>query len=241
MSKSSFFEVLAMGRPCAYICGFSTNEYADLGKALGELGIDAIHIRDEKSVLDSICRGIADVLLLDSFLAENSRHVLFALPRETMCPVIIFSRRDSERYELGCFEAGVDDYIVWPHSPRVAAARTRSLLKRQGKSIGVERIVIGNLVLFPELFRAYSGGEDLFLSPGDFKLLCHLANNAGKVLTREQIQNEIWNYECSSSPRAVDTQIKRLRRAIEAKDSRVAIQSVYGVGYKLVMSGPFFE
>ncbi|MBE7018094.1 MAG: response regulator transcription factor [Ruminococcaceae bacterium] len=223
------------------ICGFSQDEYAELSAVLADIGIDSFHAYAVHSALYAINRGASDLLFLDSDFAEDYRPLLFALPQEAMCPVIVFGRRHSEAFELGSFEAGADDYIVWPHSPRIAAARANALLKRCGKSVEVERILVGNLVLYPGLYRAFSGGKEIFLAPGDNKLLCLLARNVGKVLTREQIQNEIWSYDYDSSPRAVDTQVKRLRKAMAGMNTGVAIRSVYGVGYKLVLNNNFFE
>lgn len=230
-----------MKRVSVLICGFSSNEYASLSAALAEIGIVSVHASDIRSVLYLISMGTSDMMFLDSAFAESFRPLLFTLPQEAMCPVIVFGRRHSEKFELGCFESGAQDYIIWPGSPRVAAARANAILKRSGNALAAKRTIIGNLVLFPELFRAFSCGKDLALSPGDLKLLCHLASNMGKVLTREQIQNEIWNYDCCSSPRAVDTQVKRLRKAMAGMNTGVAIRSVYGVGYKLVLCGNSFE
>lgn len=215
------------------ICGFGEEERKALTEALGERGSTVLSAcnADECRLLTR--RESADIQMFDSRLLHGPEAERFRrwLSNGGIAGVVV---GDNDRMEeLESLRLGADDYISRPLLPELAWLRVENLLSRMGVRRKEKTIEVAQLSLRRETFRAYLNGEPLELVPGDFKLLCCLAENPGKVMTREQLQNAVWGYEYCGSPRAVDTQIKRLRSAFKTGDPGFAIQSVYGVGYKL--------
>lgn len=148
-------------------------------------------------------------------------------------PLIFISRKNDEPDRVMGLRMGADDFIGKPFSLRELSARAEAVLRRTAPRSPDKSLSVAELSVYPEAFSVYVAGRKVELIPSDFKLLHHLCANVGKVLSREKLLDAVWGIESTGSQRSIDTQIKRIRRAVCLPDVHFAIRSIYGVGYKL--------
>lgn len=152
-------------------------------------------------------------------------------PETASLPIIILTAKDQESDKVVGLELGADDYITKPFSPRELMARVKSLLRRLERIEQVTRYVYGELVLDLPRHEVRFSGEKAVLTAKEFSLLEHFLKNRGKVLTREQILNELWGVDFFGTGRTVDVHIRRLREKIPILSD--AIETIPSLGYKL--------
>ncbi|WP_322348861.1 response regulator transcription factor [Jeotgalibaca ciconiae] len=199
--------------------GYASEEAAD--------GVSAIRKMEEKDY---------DMVLLDIMLPEiDGLEVIKEIRKIKDTPIIMITARGDEGQRVEGFQAGADDYIVKPFSPREVMLRVAAILKRT-KIEEPETIIISypELDIFPESRLVLAGGEPLTLTPKEFDLILYLAENPEKVFTREMLLKEVWRYDYFGDLRTVDTHIKRLREKLQKKSLYVSkmIVTVWGTGYK---------
>lgn len=147
-------------------------------------------------------------------------------------PVIFLTARGEEYERLIGFNMGADDYIVKPFSPREMVARVKAVLKRSEAASTTEtKTTYGDITIDIEGREVKHKNDKINLAPKEFDLLVYLVKNSGKVLTREQITENVWEYEYFGDQRTVDTHIKKLREKLGDKTEKY-IKTVWGVGYK---------
>ncbi len=150
-------------------------------------------------------------------------------------PILMLTARSDSHDVVAGLEAGADDYVTKPFVPKELSARIRALLRRSGReNNGPEALVFGNLEILPEAGVVRRGGEEVALTRTEFRLLCELANNSGRVLSRESLLERVWGYDYFGDGRLVDVHIRRLRTKIEddPRDPRHVV-TVRGLGYKM--------
>jgi two-component system response regulator BaeR len=176
-----------------------------------------------------------DLLVLDLMLPGTDG---FTICRElrtfSTLPVIMVTARVEEIDRLLGLEIGADDYLCKPFSPRELVARVKALLRRsQDWAANREHAADGPLALDEERFEARWRGQLLELTAVEFRLLKALATRPGRVLSRGQLQHQLYNDHRIVSDRTVDSHIKNLRRKLADVDPEAdPIRSIYGVGYK---------
>ncbi|MBN1247148.1 MAG: response regulator transcription factor [Anaerolineae bacterium] len=157
-------------------------------------------------------------------------------------PIIMLTARDEEIDRVLGLELGADDYVVKPFSVRELLARVKAVLRRAQQPAQAEArppdteaaIHLGNLTVDPGRYVARWGATPLDLTTLEFEVLHALADQANRVLTREQLLEQVWGYEYLGDQRVVDAVIKRLRAKLrEADPEHDLIVTVRGVGYKL--------
>ena len=154
-------------------------------------------------------------------------------------PILIFTARDSDIDQVIGLEAGADDYVAKPVDPMVLLARTRALLRRTVQSAApvatVSDIVLGRLRISDASQQVWLDGKQIDLTTQEFELLCLLARNAGKVLSRKAIFRSMRGIEYDGLDRSIDGRISKLRRKLGDSATRpVRIKTVWGKGYLLV-------
>ena len=154
-------------------------------------------------------------------------------------PILIFTARDSDIDQVIGLEAGADDYVAKPVDPMVLLARTRALLRRTEQSAApaetVSDIVLGELRISDASQQVWLDGRQIDLTTQEFELLCLLARNAGKVLSRKAIFRSMRGIEYDGLDRSIDGRISKLRRKLGDSATRPArIKTVWGKGYLLV-------
>jgi len=149
-------------------------------------------------------------------------------------PIIMLTARDEDVDKIVGLELGADDYLTKPFNPRELVARVKAILRRQDRSIrpNDKPLHVADLTIDPPRREATINGEPIKLRAKEFDLLQAFAENKGIVLTREQLLNKVWGYDFYGETRTVDVHVAHLRKRL--KGSRVSIETVTGVGYKLV-------
>ena len=152
--------------------------------------------------------------------------------RHINTPVIILTARGEEYDKLAGLEAGADDYVVKPFSPRELVARVRAVLNRTlaHTDTAASVMTFGELAIDTASHTVRVSGEEVSLTPKEFDLLVFLASNKGIALSREKILQKVWNYDYFGEDRTVDTHVKMLRGHLGA--CRSYIVTVWGIGYK---------
>ena len=174
-----------------------------------------------------------DLALLDLSLADgNGFSVCSYIKSHGDLPVIFLTATDDEYSVVAGLDMGADDYMTKPVRPRELVSRIRSVLRRAGKNQSV--VSFGNLRIDTEKAMVTKNGEDLFLSALEYRLLLIFINNRGRVLTRSQILNDIWDAAGEYvNDNTLTVYIKRLRGKIEDDPAEpTLIQTVRGLGYK---------
>lgn len=181
----------------------------------------------------------ADLAILDINLpGMDGLSLCREIREEFPLPVIMLTARNSEEDKLTAFEAGADDYVPKPFSPRELVARVGTVLKRsapRAPSASSESVTLANvetsvLRLEGDNYRAFVSGVEAKLTKTEFLLLHHLARHAGKVVEREALMKETFGYGNYLYDRTIDTHVKNLRRKL---GDGVEIETVRGVGYRI--------
>lgn len=194
----------------------------------GEIAIDKFKNKRFDFVMLDIMLPKVDGIEVCREIRQQSRHV----------PILMLTAKDDEFDKVLGLELGADDYMTKPFSPRELMARVRAILRRvsedqQPKEEEIKKIEIGALTIYPENYEAYLNGEPIDLTPKEFELLLYLVNGKGKVITRDQLLNAVWNYEFVGDTRIVDVHISHLRDKIEPNTKKPTyIKTVRGLGYK---------
>ncbi|HVM11873.1 MAG TPA: response regulator transcription factor, partial [Actinomycetota bacterium] len=175
-----------------------------------------------------------DLVLLDLMLPDGNGRDLFAEMRSTSdVPVIIVTARGEEVDRVVGLELGADDYVVKPFSARELVARIRAVLRRAAPGGGGGTIRIGRVELDPEARLVTKDGEPVALAAREFDLLRLLMENAGRVLRREEIMDEVWDPHWFGPTKTLDVHISWLRKKLEddAAEPRY-ITTVRRVGFR---------
>lgn len=145
-------------------------------------------------------------------------------------PVIFLTARDSIEDRVTGLDIGADDYLVKPFSFEELSARLRVMTrKKYGGKTGV--ITVEDLIIDTASMRVERGGREISLSAKEYELLRYLASNKGVVLSREKIENHIWNYDYEGGTNVVDVYIRYLRKKLDEGEERKLIHTVRGAGY----------
>ena len=147
-------------------------------------------------------------------------------------PILFLTARDSIEDRVTGLDIGADDYLIKPFSFDELLARVRVLV-RKNSSHSTSLITVGDLTVDLATRRVSRGGKEINLSAKEFELLRYLSVNKGIVLSREKIENHIWNYDYEGGTNVVDVYIRYLRRKIDEGFETKLIHTVRGAGYVL--------
>lgn len=146
-------------------------------------------------------------------------------------PVIMLTARGTESDKVAGLDCGADDYVVKPFSPRELIARMRAVLRRGGTE-AEKNIVCGPLVMNQAHFSAKVDGKDVKLGLIEFKMLLVLASNPGRVYSRSQLLERVWDDAADFDERTIDVHVLRLRKQLAGTAAAGIVQTVRGVGYR---------
>ena len=146
-------------------------------------------------------------------------------------PIIMLTAKADERDELLGFQLGVDEYISKPFSPKVLVARVEAILRRSMPETTTKLLTLDGIVVDKDAHRVTIDGKEIELSYKEFELLTYFMEHQGIALSRENILNNVWNYDYFGDARTIDTHVKKLRSKMGEKGD--LIKTVWGMGYKL--------
>jgi two-component system, OmpR family, manganese sensing response regulator len=153
--------------------------------------------------------------------------------RGDLTPVLFLTAKDTLDDRVIGLDAGADDYLVKPFELRELLARVRALLRRVPNPTTPAKLQVEDLELEPDNQLAHVRGRRIELSEKETQLLAYLMENAGQLLTHEQIQAHLWGQSTPPSSNVLAALVRLLRRKIEVKGAPESIQTVYGKGYRL--------
>ena len=187
--------------------------------------------------LKQVERFAPDVVLLDVMLPDlDGFEIVRRLRRDGQkVPVLFLTARDAVDDKVRGLTLGGDDYVTKPFSLEEVVARVQVILRRQGVGSGASKLVLADLEMDDDAHIVRRGEHVIPLSPTEYKLLRYLLVNAGRVLTRAQILDHVWQYDFGGQATVVETYISYLRKKIDTLGPPL-IQTVRGVGYSARLS-----
>lgn len=195
-------------------------EYEGMNIHEAENGIEALRVFKEEKI---------DLVILDIMMPKmDGYETLKEMKKIKDTPVIMLTAMKEEIDKLKSFNMGVDDYVTKPFSPKELVARTKAILKRNGK--------IKEEYKYKTLYIDYKGrkvtidNKEVELTPKEYELLTYFIDNKGIALSREQLLNVVWGYDFYGDDRTIDTHVKMLRKSL--KNYRNLIKTIRRVGYK---------
>ena len=205
-------------------------------KALTKAGYSVDGCFDGEEALDYLAGAEYDGIVLDVMMPKMDGHQLLAKLRAqgSDIPVLFLTARDSVADRVEGLDLGADDYLVKPFAFEELLARIRAVTcKRAGSR--TDTLTVGDLVLDTRGRTAARAGRDIPLLPKEYAILEHLVRHAGTVLSREQLEDRIWNYEKAGSSNNIDGYMSRLRKKIDADvpESQRLLHTVRGSGWVL--------
>jgi two-component system phosphate regulon response regulator PhoB len=180
---------------------------------------------------------VPDLVIVDWMLPERSGidvcRRLRSRSETRQLPIIMLTARGEEGDRVLGLEAGADDYVVKPYSPREMVARVQALLRRTSRATSGKTLEYAGIVLDLEAHKVTRDGVPLALGPTQFQLLKVLMERPGKVYSRESLLGQVWGTDIFVEPRTVDVHVRRLRRALNAGGAKDVVRTVRGAGYAL--------
>ena len=201
-------------------------------------------LKDEGYSVDSCYDGIEvfdylpcaeyDAIILDIMMPRmDGIQVLKKLRSENnQSPVLLLTARDSVEDRVTGLDAGADDYLVKPFAFQELLARIRVMLRKPA-SVKTTIYTVGNLELHTDTHQVIRGGQEIHLSAKEFSLLRYMMQNTGIVLSREKLEQHIWNYDFSGGSNVIDVYIRYLRKKIDDGFEQKLIHTIRGKGYVL--------
>jgi two-component system phosphate regulon response regulator PhoB len=201
-------------------------------------GFETILATTGEQALTQLRRRVPDLVLLDLMLPDVSGtevcRSVKADPRTRHVPVVMLTAKGEEVDRVVGFELGADDYVTKPFSVRELVLRLKAVLRRSAPGRPAERPpeAVGPIHVDVDAHRAYVDGAEIQLTPLEFRLLTTLMARLGRVQSREQLLEDVWQMSSEVETRTVDTHVKRLREKLGS--GRELLETVRGVGYRLV-------
>jgi two-component system response regulator RegX3 len=227
---------MAMERRKVLVVEDETSIVGPLTDALQREGFDTTTASTAADALEIGRRGEHDLVLLDLMLPDGSGFdVCRELRRSSDVPIVMLTARGDEADRIVGLEMGADDYVVKPFSAREVVARIRAVLRRTGatRAEGEGPIEIGDVRIDPERREVLLAGEPVELSRKEFELAWRLMRDAGAVVTREQLIEDVWDMNWFGSTKTLDVHVSSLRRKLGDDPSEPRyVHTVRGVGFR---------
>ena len=205
--------------------------------ALRKAEMEPAHAADARAAQDLIAERVPDLILLDWMLPGMSGLELARrLRKEDLTrgvPIIMLTARGEESDRVGGLDAGVDDYVVKPFSPRELIARINAVIRRSRGSDTEGQIAVGELRIDSAAHRVYANGDNVPIGPTEYRLLEFFLEHPGRVFSREQLLDSVWGRDIYIDERTVDVHVGRLRKALNRGREADPIRTVRGAGYAL--------
>lgn len=207
-------------------------------KTLTKAGYSVDGCFDGEEALDHLLGAEYDGIILDVMMPRLDGYGLLQRLRDKGddTPVLFLTARDAVAGRVKGLDLGADDYLIKPFDFDELLARIRAMTRQRAGS-RVNRFTVGDLTVDVERRTAVRGGENIPLLPKEFTILEYMIRHAGAVLSREQLENQIWNYEYSGNSNNIDVYMSRLRKKIDGGREHKLLHTIRGVGWVLREDG----
>lgn len=206
-----------------------------IGLALRRAGYECLHAADTNEARTVMAAQRPDLILLDWMLpGQSGIEFAFALKKSETTreiPIIMLTARTEEDHKVRGLEAGADDYVTKPFSPRELIARVKAVLRRISPE-EQEKLEARGLQLDAASHRVTAEGKQIEMGPTEFRLLRFLMSHPERVYTRSQLLDRVWGENTYIEERTVDVHVRRLRKALEPFGYDNLVQTVRGAGYR---------
>ncbi len=198
-------------------------------------GLDVVEADSGESGLERLGERDFDVVLLDLMLpGKDGFEVCREIRRTSNVPIIMVTARGDSHDVVAGLEAGADDYVSKPFVAKELSARIRALARRTRSPEPRVRITVGHLEIAPQDGTVVRDGQPVDLTRTEFRLLCELAADPGRVLSREELLERVWGYDYFGDSRLVDVHVRRLRKKVEEDPGNpTVVTTVRGMGYRV--------
>jgi two-component system phosphate regulon response regulator PhoB len=204
--------------------------------ALGRAGYTLVEAGDIAEAFECLARQVPDLILLDWMLpGASGLELARRLKKDELTrdvPIIMLTARGEEEDKVTGLEAGADDYITKPFSPRELQARIKAVLRRATPEGEASVIRVDGLELDVGGHRVTAQGQSLEMGPTEFRLLEFFMTHPERVYSRSQLLDRVWGRNSFVEERTVDVHILRLRKALAPSGHDAMIQTVRGAGYR---------
>jgi two-component system OmpR family response regulator len=205
-----------------------------LEAALRHSGFDVHPCADGRAALDAVGEVQPDLIVLDVMLPDLDGFDVCKRIRSTgdRTPVLFLTARDATEDKVRGLTLGGDDYLVKPFSLEELVARITAILRRAGLDPAAQDLRCADLVMDDEAHLVTKAGTEVSLSPTEYNLLRYLLLNKGRVVSKAQILDHVWNYDFGGDGGVVETYIGYLRKKLDGGDPRL-IHTIRGIGYSM--------
>ena len=239
LSPARSLEVANMPRPAGRILVVEDDPAVQKAlKRLFETEGFAVEVRsDGQSALESFQTSAPAVIVLDLRLPKLSGGDLCKeiKAQAPTLPIVVLSAASDVSDKVLLLELGADDYVTKPFSPRELLARVRAALRHTSRTANVNVVSFDGITADFKKMEIKRDGEVIILTAQEFKTFQFLVQNADRVISRDELLNEVWGYQNYPSTRTVDNHILKLRQKLERDPSSpVHFRTVHGMGYKFV-------
>jgi DNA-binding response OmpR family regulator len=206
-----------------------------LRRGLEAEGYHVLLAEDGRDGLDQIRHQGVDLVILDRLIPYIDGLEVCRIIRQERRPVLVLmlTAKESIRDRVDGLQSGADDYLTKPFAFDELVARIEALRRRRPGLDPVELLQVGSLTLDPATRRVASSGREIALTVREFELLRYLMQNAGRVVSRQRLLSNVWNYGFDPGTKIVEVYIRYLRQKL-GSDGPATIRTVRGIGYMLV-------
>jgi two-component system, OmpR family, KDP operon response regulator KdpE len=200
---------------------------------LKDAGFEVVETADAAEALDAASVKPPDAAIIDLILPDGDGvEVCRSIRSWSDMPILVLSAVGEEEQKVRALEAGADDYVTKPFGPRELVARLNAALRRAGDAADEPAISVDGLVIDLAGHTVTRDGEEIHLTPIEFRLLGTLAGNRGRLMTHRALLTEVWGPGWEEDTQTLRTHIANLRRKIEPPDGPRYIRTDPGVGYR---------
>lgn len=204
---------------------------------LQKSGFDTLAAFDGDTALNLVASNPISAMVLDWMMPGKSGievcQAIRADAQTTHLPILMLTARGDEADRIHGLDAGADDYMVKPFSPRELVARLRALLRRTGMATSVADLACGPLSINVIQHKVMVNGQSVKVGPTEYRLLKFLMESPGRVFSREVLLDRVWANSLNVESRTIDIHVRRLRKTLMDAGSANPIRTVRGTGYSL--------
>jgi two-component system phosphate regulon response regulator PhoB len=190
-----------------------------------------------RAAQELIRQELPDLVILDWMLPDRPGIELLrdlrAAERTRSLPIILLTAKGAESDRVAGLDAGADDYVVKPFSPRELVSRVRAVFRRRAPQLSGEPLSYGPVAIDPSRHEVLVDGKAVKMGLAEFKLLRFLVGHPERVYSRSQLLDSVWGDHVFIEERTVDVHVLRLRKALAAAGAQALVQTVRGMGYRL--------